>query len=1248
MSNIILASGVEDVTGGSYSINRSVRLRSSAVGYFSRTAGVPTSPYIWTVSAWIKLGQNPSGGTFTILGGGNTTPNWLYNGINSADGTFQLFAPNTGATVNLITTQVFRDYSAWYHIVIAVDTTQTIASNRVKIYVNGNQVTSFSGTVTYPAQNATFFWNQNGIVQRIGSTTGAGSFDGYMAEIYGIDGQQLPASAFGEYDSTRNTQWKPKKYTGTYGTNGFYLNFSDNSAATAAAIGKDSSGNGNNWTPNNISVTAGATYDSMLDVPTLTSGSNANFATLNPIGVPFANGTVTDGNLKFAGLTTTDKGVAATISISSGTFYWESTQLSNSGASNCYAGVILTGASSDVNANRVYVRGDGVVWKYGTNLGTVFPTFTNNDVIGCAYDRANNTLALYKNGTLGYTVTSLNNADHTPWVGGYTTTDTWAINFGQRPFSYTPPSGFLALNTYNLPDGNVPSSDDYHKVYTYTGNGGGLQVGEVQKPMSLFNLDRSLRFRSSASAYLSKTFASAGSRTAWTWSGWVKRGTLDTRQDLFSYDNSNLISFNASNILVAECYNGAGADYYLNSTNVYRDPLVWNHVVVVWDSNNAAPGDRQRVYVNGLRITGTTGNAIPSGALSALNTASAHNIGRSTSGSFNFDGYLADLYFIDGQALDPTNFGTYDGNYYWTPKAYTGTYGTNGFHLDFEDFSAATAAAIGKDTSGLGNNWTPSAGINLTTPANTNTSWDSMTDVPTLTSADTADYCTLNPLSANTATVPTQGNLYLGNNATNNFACVGTLGVSSGKWYWELTPDSGFSQIGVTTLPALPANTTLTQTGTFALAVYGANGQKYDNGANTAYGATFTTTNVIGVALDLDAGTLTFYKDGVSQGVAFSGLRGTYYPVLGSPNTYNSGYINFGQRPFKYSNYGVDRPASTFKPINSFNIAEVTGDLESPDFVWIKSRSAGTDHALFNSVAGTGKYIRSSNTGAEVTDVNSLIQFNKNGFLLGNAAIVNTSAATYVASAWKVAATTVTNNAGSVASQVRANPTAGISIVTWTGTGANNPTIGHGLGRVPALILAKDRDTNATDNNVWVYHKDIGTNYYILLTSPNLRTSGAANGWIGTSPSDTTFTIAAGGTSSNNLNEINDRFEAICFAEIPGFSKFTSYAANASSTGDGPFVNCGFEPRWIMIKRATGGSGTGGWIMYDTARDKYNVMSEYLFAEGPAGAGTLAAIDVTANGFKIKTNNVHLNQTANDIYIVMAFAEHPFKYALAR
>ena len=167
-----------------------------------------------------------------------------------------------------VSTAVYRDPSAWYHVVCVLDTTQATANNRVRIYVNGVEVTAF-GTLNNPTQNSTLAFN-GAVNHAIGAdipNSGARNFlDGYLTEINFIDGQALTPSSFGSTDTTTGV-WQPIKYVGTYGTNGFYLPFSDNSSTTNIAL--DYSGNGNNWTPNNISVTAGATYDSMLDVPTL-------------------------------------------------------------------------------------------------------------------------------------------------------------------------------------------------------------------------------------------------------------------------------------------------------------------------------------------------------------------------------------------------------------------------------------------------------------------------------------------------------------------------------------------------------------------------------------------------------------------------------------------------------------------------------------------------------------------------------------------------------------------------------------------------------------------------------------------------------------------------------------------------------------------------------------------------------------------------------------------------------------------
>ena len=1226
---LLLGSG--DAAG--FTTERSVRLRSSNSAYFNRTLTTPTNNIIWTWSAWVKRGT--FGAAQQLIGTGTLGTGADQAGIQFlADNSLTLYQTQTGTgtfEIQVATTQVLRDPSAWYHIVVAYDSAQGTAANRVKIYINGVQVTAFT-TATYPTSSLASRINaaRSHDIGRYGS--GVNYFDGYLTEVNFIDGQALTPTSFGEYDAVRNTQWKPKRYTGTYGTNGFYLNFSDNSNNTAATIGKDSSGNSNNWTPTGISVTAGVTYDSMTDVPTLTGDTAANYCTLNPLNS--FNNTLSNGNLTTVTPLSLAGSAIGTIQIpDTGKWYWEFYPSTNGGQS--YSG--LQGTTTSLfyygfNGNKYL---NGAATAYGA-------TYTGGDTIGVAVDSDAGTVTFYKNnasqGSITFTIAgaSLFPAFQDANTGVQVTIHT---NFGQQPFTNTPPTGFKRLNTYNLPDPAVASSDDYHKIYSYTGNGGGLQVGEIQKPASLFNLDRSIRLRSSASARFTRTPATAGNRKTWTWSAWVKRGALASDYGLFNNDGATntdyfYIKFDASDRL----YVGNFSTNFVTTTAIYRDPSLFYHLVVTLDTTQATATDRLKVYVNGVQVTSfNTDNRAAQIALNSdqgINRVATHIVGN-TGAVHYFDGYIADMYLIDGQALDATSFGAYDGNFYWTPKAYTGTYGTNGFHLEFEDNSAATAAAIGKDTSGNGNNWTPS-GISVTA-GNT---YDSMTDVPTQTSTTVANFAVINPLTTIAFPV-TNGNLSIGASTTANRCSKSSIAVSSGKWYWELRASamSASGQIvGVCSADAIFNGGTVS-TG-FEVGYYSINGNKYINGTASAYGSSWGTPQTIGVALDIDGGTVTFYRDNVSQGAIPIQGGQTWVANWTGQNTGDSVNFTFGQRPFDFT------PPAGFKVLNSFNIAEVLGDVETPDFVWIKSRSASGDHALFNSVVGTGKYFRSSSASAEVTDVNSLIQFNKNGFLLGNSSIVNASATTFVASVWKAGNTTVTNTAGSISSQVRASTTSGISIVTWTGTGSNNPTIGHGLGKVPALIIAKNRDTSATDNNAWVYHQNIGTNYYILLTSPNLRATGALNGYIGTSPSDQTFTITAGSTSSNNLNEINDRFEAICFSEIDGFSKFGSYLSNNDTNG--PFVYTGFRPRWLMVKRAIAASGTGGWFMYDAERNTYNVMDKYIFAEGTAGDNTLAVFDFTSNGFKIRSNNVHVNTTVGDTYIYMAFAENPFKYALAR
>jgi hypothetical protein len=428
-----------------YNLTRSLRFRSSASAYLSRTPAA-SNRKTWTLSLWMK--RSTAG-----------TDVYLYEGYSS-DANRDLFRfandtliyGNASATM-LQTTQVFRDPSAWYHFVLVSDTTQATAANRVKLYVNGSQITAFT-TSSYPAQNYEGFINSN-VLQTFMRSSYAGGYgyqDGYLTEVNFIDGQALTPSSFGSTNALTGV-WQPARYTGSYGTNGFYLPFTDNSALTTSSnvgLGKDFSGNGNYWTTNNISITAGVTYDSMTDVPTLTSATAANFCVMNPLDKG-SNVTISNGNLTLAHGASSPDAIRATFGLpSTGQWYWEVTVTTIGSGGN----IGVATQSSSLFPNTPFT---GVLSQYTgyysinswSNNGS-YTSWTTGDVIAVAVDTGTGTITFYKNGTsLGAIPTTLSSSSvYFPFIQG--NNSTFNVNFGQRPFTYTPPTGFVALNTFNL------------------------------------------------------------------------------------------------------------------------------------------------------------------------------------------------------------------------------------------------------------------------------------------------------------------------------------------------------------------------------------------------------------------------------------------------------------------------------------------------------------------------------------------------------------------------------------------------------------------------------------------------------------------------------------------------------------------------------------------------------------------------------------------------------------------------------
>jgi hypothetical protein len=296
----------------------------------------------------------------------------------------------------------------------------------------------------------------------------------------------------------------------------------------------------------------------------------------------------------------------------------------------------------------------------------------------------------------------------------------------------------------------------------------------------------------------------------------------------------------------------------------------------------------------------------------------------------------------------------------------------------------------------------------------------------------------------------------------------------------------------------------------------------------------------------------------------------------------------------------------------------------SPDLVWIKNRGGATSHAIYDTTRGTQAQLSSDTTGDQVTSSTGLTSFDANGFTIGTSTLVNTSGTQYVAWSWDESVQ------------------AGLDIVSYTGNGANR-TIAHNLGVAPKMIIVKARTTAGADQGWPVYHASNTaapeTDY--LLLSSDAATADLNTVWNDTAPTSSVFSVGTSALTNTN----NDTYIAYLFSEVEGFSKFGSYTGNGSA--DGPFVWCGFRPRWVIIKRT---NTTGQWNIFDAARNPQNALDLVFYsntsdAEGSYGVGE--GFDFCSNGLKVRESSVDLNASGS-AYIFAAFAESPFKYARAR
>jgi len=717
---------------------------------------------------------------------------------------------------------------------------------------------------------------------------------------------------------------------------------------------------------------------------------------------------------------------------------------------------------------------------------------------------------------------------------------------------------------------------------------------------SFYNIRQSLLFDNS---YLSKLL---GTVTTFTVSLWVKRAKLGTTQNMvddFGFNSGDSINFNGK-----------------SSASVYRDPSAWMHIVLSGGS----------LYVNGvLDSTGWTGSINPTSIGSGL------------------DGYLAEVHFIDGQALGPERFALTDDNGFYNPIRYTGTYGTNGFYLPFDSDS------YGKDYSGNRNDFSP---VGFTPDS-------SVPDTPT------NNYSTWNPLNTHKETAQTMsfedGNLIAKPNPSlNQYAgAYSTIPLPNyGKWYFEFVePEyaghcifgvgSGYSGSaqGRATPVIFPNNGVGWRTNSDAALYVTTNGSNVITNIGTTQYIP-STTDVQGVGIDVDSNLVSFYQNGE----VIPELRDIAYPESDASRHFfinTRGVVwsaaNFGQRSWAYeppSGYEALRtnvlPEPMVNPRENFAAVKYSGGDQDiytgfkPDFTWVKRRTSDLNyHDLVDSVRGVGKVICSNKEIAEQNIPASITAFNEDGFSVGSGADV--SGPSMISWSFKGGGDAVINNEGSIQAEVSANKDMGFSVVKYSGLNGSQ-TLGHGLGVAPSLIYFKNLTNNVTDWRVFIDVPGVSTGTGYLTLSTSAAYSSNTSVFQGR-PASSTVVYLGGDT---NISASGQRYVAYCFANTE-MLRVGMY--NGNSLDDGPFITMPFKPAYFLSKRI---NAVDEWFLYDIERLGYNPDSGRLFPNQEWREYVDPQLDMVSNGIKIRTSASGIN--GGDNYLYLAIAEQPFKHARGR
>ena len=1364
--NNILAGAAGGGGAADFKIKRSLRFNSNDTAYLSRTPSSPGNRKTWTWSGWVKRSKLGTEDGIFVCSDSNANSEYATLYFNSSNELKTTAFAGSSIEWRLTTNRVFRDPSAWMHIVLAVDTTASTAGDRVKLYVNGVRETSFRQE-TYPSPNFEGRVNKTE-AHAIGSATPYNTWYGdfSIAEVHFLDGLTPTTSTdtsgsvtgtpnaeyltvFGEFSADTGV-WNPIEYTGDHGPTP--VSYSDN--------GQTDLNDGN-------------VYLNTQPVDNIFDGDDTTYSRIN-------RGTNSNPRATFLWQPTNGiSGVTkirikydycSRYQINNGTWYNVN---NNGGYQEIYNGSAFTLTTLKIQRTDASASDFGI-FVYGVEINDALISNINNN--GFHLDFSDNS----NNDTLGDT------GDYAKTTGSLTTT-TGTGTF----YSNTNPSRAFDGNTSNEVYGGWASSGDDSNLI-WSPPSGAYSVNSGSGNLRVY------------AGYYSTIYVNGVSKATGAQSSGSDWVTLDHTGAINSIKVENTVNDNVARISAIE---------------INKKILTTN----AWTVNNLAAGTPYNAG-NSITSSGTL-----AGAGYILNGATDYDATMSNSGTgawieFNPPGGIAHNDKVEVMANNNPNdnmrlqlnggslVNTVASNTYVTLAS--GSSGTiNKIRLQ-GDTSLFRWRSIRVD------------GVVLKEVSSGDDSLiDSPTDYQTSSGNNGGNYATLNSIDSKSATI-SNGNLEAQIDSSGDNFVRGTIGVSSSKYYWEFTTlSSNNMMLGAADVTA---NGNYNNGNVFAY--YANGGALYGESTGKAgswSGSTLAVGDILGVALDMDNGTLKFYKNNSLIGTAWTGLTGrTIAPYIGTGGgSGNKTAFNAGQRPFAYTpptgykslcTQNLDDPLIT-DPSTAFDAKlwtgnnsssrAITGYNFSPDFVWIKIRNDSYGHAIFDNVRGPNKRLDSVGLNQEQTITDGLHSFNTNGFTIGNRNTVGESNKTYVGWAWDagndanptsisagglnssvydqsttwsslmsghyqnaasafdgngttyaeansgatieidlsnnsitatsrlqvlndpgftgstdvqykiyttssstpafsktiggtesfdeassnwssaaitkitvrglnegariskviydgktlVNNTTTPPNVPTIASNVRANQTAGFSIATYTGNGSANQTVAHNLNAAPAFVIIKD----LTSSQNWaVMHTgapvvgtlDGGTEYEMLEFS---STSASSNFSFDTiwDPTSTTVKIAEGANSAHWVNKSGDNYVMYSWAPVKNYSSFGSYTGNSGQN----FQHLGFQPKWIMIKNTSTNSYTAytGWAIFDTERppgDNVNVNS--LFAnntnqEGKRGNNSTASapdfgIDILSNGFCLRDNGASEINLNGETYVYAAFAENPFKYARAR